>query len=223
MSCAVAVLLISTDFLSSEFCIKEEVSRLLERRKRDGMMIAPILLRPCAWKIFPWLAALQMLPRDDIALLELEELQQERVLTEVVTTIHGFLQEQAKLVAAAVEEAATTGQRSEIKGDNNTVVQVDGDNVQVNIIAGPKAGTTYPALADDRIDLTRLPTSGFDVVGRDKELRMLDEAFDGADAQRRLAPGLGRCRQVDAGEQVVRVSGCRQFPWGAARLCLVVL
>ena len=180
-SSAVAVLLISTDFLRSEFCMKEEVSRLLERRKRGGMLIAPILLRPCAWTMFPWLAALQMLPRDDIALLELEELQQERVLTEVVTTIHGFLQEQAKLVAAAVEEAAATGQRSEIKGDNNTVVQVDGDNVQVNIVAGPKADTTYPALADDRIDLTRLPTSGFDVVGRDKELRMLDEAFDGAE------------------------------------------
>ncbi|MGI9486366.1 MAG: toll/interleukin-1 receptor domain-containing protein [Geminicoccaceae bacterium] len=46
IDCAVAVLLVSTDFLSSDFCIKEEVSRLLERRKREGLMIAPILLRP---------------------------------------------------------------------------------------------------------------------------------------------------------------------------------
>ncbi|MEZ5936535.1 MAG: toll/interleukin-1 receptor domain-containing protein [Alphaproteobacteria bacterium] len=177
--CAVAVLLISTDFLGSEFCIKEEVSRLLERRKRDGMMIAPILLRPCAWKIFPWLAALQMQPRDDMPLLQLDQLQQERELTEIVLAIHAFLKEQAELVAAAIERAKATGQRTEIRGDNNTVVQVDGDHVHVNIVAGPKAGTPYPALAEGAVDLTRLPTSGFEVVGRDKELKFLDDAFDG--------------------------------------------
>ena len=175
---AVAVLLISTDFLGSEFCIKEEVSRLLERRKRDGMMIAPILLRPCAWKIFPWLKALQMQPRNGKPLLELDQLQQEHELTEVVLAIHGFLEKQAKLIATAVEEAEATGRRTEIR-DDNTIVQIDGDSVSVNIIAGPKPDTTYPALPEGAIDLTRLPTSGFDVVGRDDELRMLDEAFDG--------------------------------------------
>ena len=179
IDCAVAVLLVSTDFLSSDFCIKEEVSRLLERRKREGLMIAPILLRPCAWKIFPWLAALQMQPKNDMPLLGLEALQQEHELTEVVLAIHGYLEERAKLVASAVQQAKATGQLTEIRGDNNTIVQVDGDNVSINIIAGPKPDTQYAALAEGAIDLTRLPTSGFDVVGRDKELRFLNEAFDG--------------------------------------------
>ncbi len=176
--CAVAVLLISTDFLSSEFCIKEEVSRLLERRKHEGLMIAPILLRPCAWKIFPWLAALQIQPRDDTPLLELDRLQQERELTEVVIAIYRYLEEQAKLVVAAVEQARLTGQQTEIHGSNNTVVQVDGDNVTINIVAGPKADTKFPPLPKGAIDITRLPTSGYDVVGRDRELQLLDEAFD---------------------------------------------
>ncbi|MGI9452190.1 MAG: toll/interleukin-1 receptor domain-containing protein, partial [Geminicoccaceae bacterium] len=48
-TCSVAVLLISHDFLGSKFCMQKEVPVLLERRKRDGMMIAPILLSPYAW------------------------------------------------------------------------------------------------------------------------------------------------------------------------------
>jgi len=221
-SCAVAVLLISTDFLGSEFCIKEEVSRLLERRKRDGMMIAPILLRPCAWQIFPWLAALQMLPRDDTPLLELEQLQQERELTQVVLTIYKFLKEKADLIAAAVEEAKSTGQRTEIRGDNNTVVQVDGDNVHINILAGPKADTTFPPLADDCIDLTRLPTSGQDVVGRDKELKFLNDAFDGDTlnvVSLRAWGGVGKSTLVNKWCEYLAADNYR----GAARLCLVVL
>ena len=84
-----------------------------------------------------------------------------------------------KLVASAIEQAKATGQLTEIRGDNNTIVQVDGDNISINIVAGPKDDTKYAALAEGAVDLTRLPTSGFDVVGRDKELQFLNEAFDG--------------------------------------------
>ena len=102
-SCNVAVLLISTDFLGSDFCMNEEVPTLLEKRRREGMMIAPILVRPCAWKIVPWLAAIQMLPqRDpptdhDTPLLTLSKLKQEAELTKVVIEIHRFLEEKSKL------------------------------------------------------------------------------------------------------------------------------
>ncbi|HEX8129970.1 MAG TPA: toll/interleukin-1 receptor domain-containing protein [Pyrinomonadaceae bacterium] len=61
---AVAVCLISADFLSSDFCVKEEVPYLLQRCERDGMIFIPLLLRPCPWIAFPWLKEIQMLPRD---------------------------------------------------------------------------------------------------------------------------------------------------------------
>ena len=61
---AVAVCLISSDYLNSEFCTKEEIPYLLERRERDGMVLFLVLLRPCAWKTVSWLKPLQMLPRD---------------------------------------------------------------------------------------------------------------------------------------------------------------
>ncbi len=61
---AVAVCLISADYLASDFCVKEEIPYLLERRARNGMTLIPVLLRPCLWKAVPWLKAIQMLPRD---------------------------------------------------------------------------------------------------------------------------------------------------------------
>ena len=60
----VAVCLISADYLNSDFCVKEEIPYFLERRKTDGMLLLPILIRPCAWKAIDWLKAIQMLPRD---------------------------------------------------------------------------------------------------------------------------------------------------------------
>jgi tetratricopeptide (TPR) repeat protein len=60
----VAVCLISADYLSSDFCVKEEIPYLLERRKDEGMLLLPVLIRPCLWTSLDWLEALQMLPRD---------------------------------------------------------------------------------------------------------------------------------------------------------------
>jgi tetratricopeptide (TPR) repeat protein len=60
----VAVCLISADYLNSDFCVKEEIPYLLERRKDEGMLLLPVLIRPCLWTSLDWLKALQMLPRD---------------------------------------------------------------------------------------------------------------------------------------------------------------
>lgn len=57
-----AVLLISPDFLASKFCMKEEIPFMLEQVEESGLLLVPILLRPCAWKAVPWLKARQMTP-----------------------------------------------------------------------------------------------------------------------------------------------------------------
>src|SRR4051794_40515153 len=48
----VAVLLVSPDFLASDFIWKEEVPKLLAHQK-EGMQILPLIARPCAWRIAP--------------------------------------------------------------------------------------------------------------------------------------------------------------------------
>lgn len=61
---AVAVLLISVDFLNSEFIRHEEVPRLLYRGDSEGLRVFPILVGDCCWEEVPWLARLNMRPRD---------------------------------------------------------------------------------------------------------------------------------------------------------------
>lgn len=61
---AVSLCLISPDYLASRFCVEEEVPYLLQRCEREGMILIPVLLRPCPWKAFRWLKEIQMLPRD---------------------------------------------------------------------------------------------------------------------------------------------------------------
>ena len=45
---SVAVLMVSANFLTSNFILQEEVPRLLERRDGEGMRIFPVIIRPCA-------------------------------------------------------------------------------------------------------------------------------------------------------------------------------
>src|SRR5436305_2521814 len=55
----VAVLLVSADFLGSEFIRETEVPYLLERRRAGALTILPLIARPCGWDQEEWLAGMQ--------------------------------------------------------------------------------------------------------------------------------------------------------------------
>jgi hypothetical protein len=60
----IAILLVSADFLTSEFIRNEEVPRLLERRSEQGMQIVPVICRPCPWRQVHWLSSMLVRPQD---------------------------------------------------------------------------------------------------------------------------------------------------------------
>jgi tetratricopeptide (TPR) repeat protein len=60
-----AVFLISHEFLRSDFILRKEVTRLIERREREGLHIVPVYLRKCDWEAVPWLSRMQMRPGGD--------------------------------------------------------------------------------------------------------------------------------------------------------------
>ena len=60
----ITVLLISADFLASRFITEHELPALLERRRKDGMKIFPIVVRDCPWQEEPMLGSLQAQPID---------------------------------------------------------------------------------------------------------------------------------------------------------------
>ena len=61
------LLLLSPDFLASEYCFGVEVDRCLARLKAGTVKVVPILLRPCLWEDSPF-SELQIVPRGAKAL-----------------------------------------------------------------------------------------------------------------------------------------------------------
>jgi hypothetical protein len=57
------LLLVSADFLASEYCFGAEVERALVRLKRGEVKVVPILLKPCLWEESRF-SELQIIPRD---------------------------------------------------------------------------------------------------------------------------------------------------------------
>jgi TIR domain-containing protein/conflict system STAND superfamily ATPase len=59
----VAILLISADFLNSEFILGTELPVLLKRREDAGLIIFPIIAKDCAWDKVAWLANMNVRPK----------------------------------------------------------------------------------------------------------------------------------------------------------------
>lgn len=59
----VILLLVSSDFLSSDYCYKKEMGRALERNASGEATVIPVILRACDWKNTP-LGELLAVPTD---------------------------------------------------------------------------------------------------------------------------------------------------------------
>lgn len=50
----IILLLISSDFIASDYCYQVEMSNALERHKRGEAVVIPVILRDCAWHQLPF-------------------------------------------------------------------------------------------------------------------------------------------------------------------------
>lgn len=62
-SAHIILLLVSPDFLASDYCYDTQMQYALERHKRGNACVIPIILRPCDWQNSP-LKGVQCLPHD---------------------------------------------------------------------------------------------------------------------------------------------------------------
>jgi hypothetical protein len=60
----IALLLITANFLDSEFIMEQEVPALLKRQQAGELVVIPIIAKACAWRSLPWLAQMQVRPLD---------------------------------------------------------------------------------------------------------------------------------------------------------------
>ena len=64
----VAILLISPDFLISEFVRRQEIPKFLARRSEGGLRVIPLVVEPCPWQAVDWLASMQGATKDNAPL-----------------------------------------------------------------------------------------------------------------------------------------------------------
>ncbi|PTL82230.1 TIR domain-containing protein [Vitiosangium sp. GDMCC 1.1324] len=96
----VAVLLISANFLSSEFIRQEEVPRLLRRWANGSLHLIPVLISPCDWEAIGWLRRLQFHPRGAHALSK-------QSAHAVDTELASLARELRLLTSGSVQEASS--------------------------------------------------------------------------------------------------------------------
>jgi len=63
----VILLLVSSDFLASEYCYEREMQRAMERHEGKEAIVVPVILRPCDWHDAPF-GKLQAAPKDALAI-----------------------------------------------------------------------------------------------------------------------------------------------------------
>jgi hypothetical protein len=140
----VAICLISVNYLASDFIQKEEIPFLLEKRQKKGMLLIPILVESCPWKIVRWLKNIQMTPRDGRCLSKDFQGTEDEIFNEVIYSINEHIGEKTKEIVQETEEVTPE----------------------------------WNPLGEDDLDINRLPVTGAELFGRDKELNALDEFWE---------------------------------------------
>jgi hypothetical protein len=84
---SIAILMISPEFLVSNFIQNEEVPRCLERNAKESLRIIPIIVKPCAWKEIKWLARFMARPKDGRPLSAGDENQIDADLAAIATEV----------------------------------------------------------------------------------------------------------------------------------------
>jgi len=92
----IILLLISADFLASDYCYDVEMKRAMKRHEAGEARVIPVILRPVDWKGAPFVK-LQALPRDAKAVTEWPN--RDKALLDVVRGIRAAVKELAGLSA----------------------------------------------------------------------------------------------------------------------------
>ena len=106
-SAKVAVLLISADFLASDFIVKEELPALLEAQD-DGVKVLSVILSPAYLSIFPSLTQFQMVNDLKKPLIDLRKGEQEEILVKLSEAIKSAVEKKADKKTTSVKSSEGT-------------------------------------------------------------------------------------------------------------------
>ncbi len=100
----VALLLVSPDFLASDFIRRQELPCLFEAAQNDGLEILWVPLLPCSWKRFRQIEQYQAVIPVNKTLAEMGEVERDRAMVAITDQIHDLF-EQLQAERLAVQQA----------------------------------------------------------------------------------------------------------------------
>src|SRR6266567_5253674 len=99
---SVILLLISANFIASDYCYGVEMKRALERHEANEARVIPIVVHPCNWEHLP-LASLQALPLDAKPISTYDSV--DEAWTQVVTRLRHVIEDLSLLRTSAPRTA----------------------------------------------------------------------------------------------------------------------
>jgi formylglycine-generating enzyme required for sulfatase activity len=131
----VALLLVSPDFLASDFIQRKELPSLFNAGKQDGLKIVWLPIRPCSWKRYPQIEQFQSVGSLDPTLAEMGEAERDRVMVGITDKIHDLfegidherrsVQQMAEEEALAQLRAEETARLEHLKGENEARTEAE--------------------------------------------------------------------------------------------------
>lgn len=104
----VILLLVSPDFIASDYCYEREMKRALDRHQRGHAKVIPVILRPCDWNDLPF-GKLMAAPKDGRPITKWPNI--DEAFQDVVAAIKGALKhhgQNAKPSTAKVSDTVKT-------------------------------------------------------------------------------------------------------------------
>ncbi|HAA10284.1 MAG TPA: hypothetical protein DCE41_00780 [Cytophagales bacterium] len=89
-----AILLISADFLASDYITNSELPKLLKNAKKNGVLIVPVIIKPCGFADDEDLSEFQALNSPDEPILGMGEIEQEEYWNKLRQVILEYMEEQ---------------------------------------------------------------------------------------------------------------------------------
>ena len=125
----IALLLISSAFLTSKFIRQTEVPKLFDQHEQGGMTIYPLLIRPCPWQEVAWLSRMQVRPAEAKPVATYRGAKVDEVLVQVAREISAIAKSQGTVASPpAVGPAQSTSPPGDISGQWQAEVSYDWPN-----------------------------------------------------------------------------------------------
>jgi hypothetical protein len=113
-SADIVLLLVSADFIASDYCWGEEMTKALQRHERGEARVIPVILRPCRWRSTP-LAKLQAVPGDGKPVTDW--LSRDTAFDDVAAAIERIIEDQQQERLRAAEEANRQAEEERLRAE----------------------------------------------------------------------------------------------------------